>query len=391
MSEVSSIKVKADALEGQTKMKICHVNRPDRMAEDSPQSEVCMWLEHWKSNWSWIAFFYNLSLDLLPTAWDSITDLLFAQALELVDVYSTGISYFFVCLPIFWILAERLAKTKISTRILCFSAGLPVGSGIIVFSMWVDPLLFRPVAYVCSAIFLGVKLLAVFLHTPEITAFSLKLSQVENSTEGPPQLLLIQHVWLSGGALHWDTLLSSLLVMGKSGAEAYLTAGPRDRLTGKPYLDRLLLVLNYLPVFMLNAAFRSGSGVINVINYSTGFFLPFSTAFVMFLTWVYIVLQNSLSQLWLSMLRLHLLPQLQELDLVELGHAVGSEGAGITMWGRLGRGACRLPQMTIATWFLLHNIFYISLVLRSTYIEDTGPSLWQIIGRDGKATQKIMF
>ena len=106
----------------------------------------------------------------------------------------------------------------------------------------------------------------------------------------------------------------------------------------------------------------------------------------MFLTWVYIVLQNSLSQLWFSMLRLHLLPQLQELDLVELGHAVGYEGAGITMWGRLGRGACRLPQMTIATWFLLHNIIYISLVLRTTYIEDTGPSLWQIIGRDGKAT-----
>ena len=360
------------------------------MAEDSLHKDVSMWLERWKSNWSWIAFFYNLSLDLLPAAWDSITDLLFAKALELVDIYSAGFSYFFVCLPILWILAERLAKTKMSTRILCFAAGLPVGSTIIMFSMWADPLLFRPLAYVCSAIFLGVKLLAVFLNTPEITAFSLKLSQVENATEGPLQMLLIQHVWLSGGAFHWDTLLSSLLDMGKSGAEAYLTAGPRDRLAGKPYLDRLLLVLKYLPVFMLTAAFRSGSGVINVINYSMGFFLPFSTAFVMFLTWVYIVLQNSLSQLWFSMLRLHLLPQLQELDLVELGHAVGSEGAGITMWGRLGRGACRLPQMTIATWFLLHNIIYISLVLHSTYTEDTVPSLWQIIGRDGKATQNFV-
>ena len=43
--------------------------------------------------------------------------------------------------------------------------------------------------------------------------------------------------------------------------------------------------------------------------------------------------------------------------------------------------------MTIATWFLLHNIIYISLVLSSTYTEDTWPSLWQIIDRDGKATQ----
>ena len=89
----------------------------------------------------------------------------------------------------------------------------------------------------------------------------------------------------------------------------------------------------------------------------------------MLLTWVFVVLQNSICQVWFALLRVHLLPGLQQLDYIELGHGVGSESTGISVWGGLGRRGSRAPQMVMATWFLLHNIVYISLVLKCTFTQ----------------------
>ena len=130
------------------------------------------------------------------------------------------------------------------------------------------PLLFRPLAILSSILFLGAKSVAVFVHSPELARFSLHLSQVENATKGPLQLLLILHTWLSGGLFHLDTLVSTLLDIGKVGAENFLTTGPKDLLQGKPFLEKLFLVLKYLPVFLLTALFRVGTGAVNIINYS---------------------------------------------------------------------------------------------------------------------------
>ena len=47
-----------------------------------------------------------------------------------------------------------------------------------------------------------------------------------------------------------------------------------------------------------------------------------------------------------------------------------SECNTISVWGSLGRRGSRLPQMIINTWFLLHNLIYISLVLASTSTQD---------------------
>ena len=267
-------------------------------------------------------------------------------------------------------MAKQVAEIKISKiKMMCYIIGLPVVGTLIILGMWANPLLFRPLAILSSVLFLGLKLVAVFVHSPEMARFSLHMSQVENATEGPLQLLLIQHVWLSGGPFHWDTLVSSLLDIGKVGAENFLTAGPKDLLQGKPFLEKLVLVLKYLPVFLLTAFFRNGAGAVNMINYSQGFFQPFSTAFAMFLTWIYIVIQISIYQLWFALLRVHVLPGLQQVDYIELGHAVGSEFTVISVWGGLGRRASRAPQMVMATWFLLHNLVYMSLVLDSTFTQ----------------------
>ena len=117
---------------------------------------------------------------------------------------------------IFCLVAEQVAEIKISKiKMMCYTIGFPITATLIMFGLWTDPLLFRPVAIISSILFLGTKSLAVFLHSPELARFSLHLSQVENATEGPLQLLLIQHVWLSGGPFYWDTLLSSLLDIGR--------------------------------------------------------------------------------------------------------------------------------------------------------------------------------
>ena len=347
--------------------------------EANPGGQVGTWLAHWRSHWDWNDFFYNLLLDLAPAAWDAVTDLLFAKFLETVDVTSAALSYLSICLPALWLVAVRVSKQKtvikIAAFLMCFSVGL-----------WARVLLkghillFRAPAILFSTVFLTVKVLAVLVHTPEMAQFSQEMSLAENATEGRLQILLVLHTWLRGGDLHWDTLLSTLLDIGKVGAENFLTTGPKNLLKGKPFFERLLLVLRYLPVFGLTAAFRQCSYAIKVMNYSAGFFLPFNTAFVVSIKWLYFIIEHIVFQLWFAVLRLQMLPSLQQLNIWELANVLLSECTTISVWGGLGRRASRLPQVIMATWFLLHNIIYISLVLSSTSTqeEEVGHTLWQV-------------
>ena len=66
-----------------------------------------------------------------------------------------------------------------------------------------------------SGFILGAKLLAVVNHTEPMRKFSLRLSTLECSYESSLQLLLLFHIWLSGGVLRFGTALSSLVVIGK--------------------------------------------------------------------------------------------------------------------------------------------------------------------------------
>ena len=387
-TELAGILRRQLELRGQVVSRDCHYSDNTSLANDNEEAGkrdnipsmllfqgfvsglLSVQMERWKAHWNWNDFFYNLILDLAPASWDIITDLIFAGALEIVDIHSAGLSYMFICLPFVWLVSEHVAEIKINKiKMMCYIMAFPIIGITTMCCLWADPLLFKPLAILFSIMFLGLKFVAVFEHSPEMAQFSLHLSQVETATEGPLQLLLILHVWLSGGLLHWDTLLSSLLDIGKVGAEKFLTAGPKDLLKGKTFLEKLVLVLKYLPVFLLTALFRVGAGAVNIINYSQGFFYPFSTAFAMLLTWVFVVLQNSICQVWFALLRVHLLPGLQQLDYIELGHGVGSESTGISVWGGLGRRGSRAPQMVMATWFLLHNLVYMSIVLESTFTQ----------------------
>ena len=133
------------------------------------------------------------------------------------------------------------------------TTGMAVGFG-------VEPLLFQYPATILGCSVVGVKVLAVFVHTPEMKAFSTRVSSFEYSTESSLQLLLLLHLWLSGGPLYLSTILSSLLVIGKCSAEEYLMGNPENLLKDKSAMEKLWLTLKYIPLFSLTAFFRVGAG-----------------------------------------------------------------------------------------------------------------------------------
>ena len=74
--------------------------------------------------------------------------------------------------------------------------------------------------------------------------------------------LLLLHLWLSGRQLFLSSILSSLLVCAKVNAEIYLSDEPANLLKGKSFLQKLLLTLQYIPLFASTAFFRVGTGII---------------------------------------------------------------------------------------------------------------------------------
>ena len=74
------------------------------------------------------------------------------------------------------------------------------------------------------------------------------------------QLTLLLNIWLSGGKVNKSTIFSSVLMIGKVGAENLLNDG--EQLKGKNFWERLLLILKFIPVMALTAIFRLGSGAL---------------------------------------------------------------------------------------------------------------------------------
>ena len=87
-------------------------------------------------------------------------------------------------------------------------------------------------------------------------------------------------------------------------AENYLAAAPEDLLEDKSFLEKLPLVLKYMPVFVLTAIFRIGSGVIKVTSgVIPGIFSPISPSFSMLLHLLYMIIFLPTLQLLAFLLR----------------------------------------------------------------------------------------
>ena len=185
------------------------------------------------------------------------------------DLSSAGLCYLFTILPGFFFLQEVImvhifkdCSSKVNTTIVV--ATTLVATSALALGFLLKPLLFQYPATILGCSIVGVKVLAVFVHTPEMKALSVRVSSFEYTTESSLQLLLLLHLWLSGGPLYLFTILSSLLVIGKCGAEEYLMGNPENLLKDMNALGKLWLTIKYIPLFSLTALFRVGAGVVKV-------------------------------------------------------------------------------------------------------------------------------
>ena len=242
----------------------------DTDEDENTGSSITHLLKEIKQYFNWSDFFFGLIFGLAPTGWDMYTDLWFgSELLHSENAQAAGLCYVFVCLPGInlvteWVVeavmkSQRRAGLLLAGLImgLYFALGtaLIVGLGIVV---WLWPLvLFYPAVFVTVAI-VFTKTVAVVLHSPRMKRLSLKMSESECCCESSLQLTLLTHIWLSVGKVFMSTIISSVLVIGKVGAENLLI----EQLKDKGFWERLVLTGKFIPVIALTAVFRLGSGAL---------------------------------------------------------------------------------------------------------------------------------
>ena len=155
----------------------------------------------WKEAFRWNDFFYGLIFGLAPTSWDVLSDLRFGWRLaESGDLSSAGLCYVFVTIPGVFFLQEVImlhifknCSSKVNT-IMYVAYGFLTTTGMAV-GFGVEPLLFQYPATILGCSMIGVKLAGVFVHTPEMKAFSVRISAFEYTTESNLQLCLLSFLW----------------------------------------------------------------------------------------------------------------------------------------------------------------------------------------------------
>ena len=311
-------------------------------------------------NFTWDNFYYAFFFGLLPTAWDISTDIQFGMSQEAEREETTaGFCYMFICLPpIFGLLIPAFSRRlqKDWSHLLTCLISIVITS-VMAFAIVKQPIIFKYPALICSFFTLAIKILAVFLHTPEMIEFSLNASSAESSYESSAQLLFLLHIWLSGGNMYLTAMVSSILVIGKVGAENILMKGQENKMKDKSFLEKVGLLARFTPVLALTALFRVGCA--STVLYHPHLFLPLTPAFAMFLTWIYLMCSLTLLLTLLSILRTWI-SNLRQLNIVELGLGLLNECTTLAVWGSLGREGSKGLQLGVATYHLLINCSYLS-------------------------------
>ena len=86
-------------------------------------------------------------------------------------------------------------------------------------------------AIVSSIMVLSVKMVALFVHGPELKKLTTRTTSSESRYESSPQLILVLAICFKSGNFTLysaSSLLSSILMIGKSGAESHLTFGSEN-------------------------------------------------------------------------------------------------------------------------------------------------------------------
>ena len=324
----------------------------DDMVEHLPPDQS------WTSLFNWDDFGYSLILGFAPTAWDVYSDLTIANQLCGVeceeriwvqpqdtekegDPISAGLSYLFICFPGLYMFSEAL-NDKLSSCssaiviIISFSLSVSLTSAMI-YAFSTYHLLFKYPAYLIGILVVITKGLAIFVHTPAMKKIAERMTMGEYKTEAPLQLLLLLHLWVSGGPLFLTPILSSLLVIGKVNAEMYLSDEPDNLMKGKSFLQKLLLTLKYVPLFSSTAFFRVGCGIIKHSGPYASVSKTFH-AFVFFVSvWTGSVFFILLYLLTFAGVKLAFPASLADITIMELGRGILAEFTTVSNWGCLGR------------------------------------------------------
>ena len=299
------------------------------------QVNVLVKIKKMQDIFKWNNFWYNLFLNLIPSAWDMISDFMFGLSLEESDKEETaGICYGFIILPIYYqiflytmnkVIEMASAFRKIAA-IFLFGMVLPL---VFASAYMMDPLVFKIPAFLITVMISLAKTVPVFVHHAQVKLLTLitlililililtlttlsknmfetfaqveklsgQLSQAECVGESSFQLLLILHVWLTGGPLYLSTIFSSVLVIGKVHAESFLG----NLLKDQTFLQKLGLMGQLIPVMTLTALFRIGSVALLVSHQNL--FHSSSPAVYICQIWTYLFLCNCVVVLTLAALR----------------------------------------------------------------------------------------
>ena len=145
------------------------------------------------------------------------------------------------------------AASKLQSRVGVLLAGLIMGiyfvMGTAIFVglgllLWLWPLAFRYPAVFITISIVATKIVAVFIHSPRMKSISRNMSESEAFFESALQLTLLLHIWLSGGKVNKSTIFSSVLVIGKVGAENLLSTD--EQLKDKGFWEKLVLISSYI-------------------------------------------------------------------------------------------------------------------------------------------------
>ena len=208
-------------------------------------------------------------------------------------------------------------------------------------------------AMLSAAMVLGVKLLALFVQGPETKKLSVRLTSAESQYESSLQALMVVAICLKKESLTANSissLLSSMLVISKSGAESYLTFGGENKLENcgsgwKGFLNKLRLLATYSPVFFVTAVYR------------------LSAAEIIF-TWddwfgVYITLPLAIGvpSLLLVLMKPYKIDDLSAMEVLE---AVIGEVTTHSLWGGRGREGSKRIQLFMTIYYV--SVYTVSLL-----------------------------
>jgi len=239
-----------------------------------------------------------------------------------------------------------------------------------------------------ATVMIGVKILACLSHGPETQRLSIRITNMESNHESALQLMMMTWITLYHGIMSTSgtlSMVSSLLMIGKAGAENCLTFGKENKLKVPSLSKKIYLLILHAPVFFLTAIFRIGTLAIMPVwgggAWGEGGSKDISTTTNRYgpttgLTQMFVLLTLALSIPLSTFLIMRFLGKLMDIDSGSIIQGAFAELATISLWGERGREDCQKIIVSYATFLLLlYSSALIWVITQPTvWMDKSGPA-----------------